>query len=165
MNGNLVITYDADSGFCDLIHPYNRRFHDLVKFGVKPTVYRTWNKLHSRWRVHVTRLPMVVIFGKKFFGHVDYSELPDSIQIELVRQLQEAERNQQEKLPPQMSTILPMRQEQAYRALHLLPTAPPQVIRAVYKALALLLHPDHGGDEEAFKHLQKAYEVLRKDQH
>jgi hypothetical protein len=163
MIGHLIVRYDAATEFCDLLHPYNRRFHDLVKLGVKPLSFRRWNKLKRHWQVHITRLPMVVVFGKKFFGHVDYSDLPSPIQIELVRQVQEAEQHvRREKFTTRNMNIVPL--ERAYRILHLLPTAPPEVVRAAYKALALLLHPDTGGDEEAFKHLQKAYEVLTKGQ-
>jgi hypothetical protein len=161
MTGHLIVKYDAATEWCDLLHPYSRRFHDFVKLGVKPSSYRRWSKLNSRWQVHITRLPMVVVFGKRFFGHVDYSDLPAGIQIELVRQLREAEQRQEPSTPRQNNIVRP---DQAYRALHLLPSAPPEVVRAAYKAMAVLLHPDHGGDEEAFKHLQRAYEVLTKDQ-
>jgi hypothetical protein len=38
--------------------------------------------------------------------------------------------------------------------------APPEVIRAAYKALALLYHPDLGGDLEQMVNLNRAYELL-----
>jgi hypothetical protein len=49
----------------------------------------------------------------------------------------------------------------AWRALHLQPGAPESVIKAVYRTLAHTTHPDKGGDTEAMKRLNLAYERLR----
>jgi hypothetical protein len=48
-----------------------------------------------------------------------------------------------------------------FATLHLLPTAPPELIKAAYRTLASLTHPDHGGDELKMKRLNLAYEKLR----
>ncbi len=47
-----------------------------------------------------------------------------------------------------------------YKTLHLLPSAPPEVVKAAYKALAMKLHPDHGGDTEAMQRINDAYRRL-----
>ncbi len=47
-----------------------------------------------------------------------------------------------------------------YVTLHLLPTAPPELVRAAYKALAVLHHPDHGGDPVAMQTINDAYRRL-----
>jgi len=47
-----------------------------------------------------------------------------------------------------------------YVTLHLLPSAPAEVIRAAFKALAMKHHPDHGGDEEQMKRLNAAFKML-----
>lgn len=52
--------------------------------------------------------------------------------------------------------------EDPYAVLHLRPTAPPAIIRAVWRELAKTLHPDHGGDVEAFKRVKAAYDKLMK---
>lgn len=44
-----------------------------------------------------------------------------------------------------------------YAVLHLLPSAPAEVIRAAYKAMALLCHPDRGGDTEMMQRVNAAY--------
>ncbi|HEY7182350.1 MAG TPA: J domain-containing protein [Blastocatellia bacterium] len=54
-----------------------------------------------------------------------------------------------------------MQPADAFRTLHLLDSAPPEVVRAAYKALALLHHPDAGGDQEQMTAINLAYEVLR----
>jgi len=53
--------------------------------------------------------------------------------------------------PPKPKPIDP------YVTLHLLPSAPPEVVKAAYRALAVLNHPDKGGDEEKMKRLNEAY--------
>jgi hypothetical protein len=47
-----------------------------------------------------------------------------------------------------------------YAALHLLPTAPPHVVKAAYRALATAHHPDKGGDVVAMQNINRAYAQL-----
>ncbi len=48
-----------------------------------------------------------------------------------------------------------------YKTLHLLPSAPPELIRAAFKCLATIFHPDKpGGDDERMKAINRAYEKL-----
>ncbi len=47
-----------------------------------------------------------------------------------------------------------------YAVLHLLPTAPPAIIKAAWRELAKLLHPDHGGNSEQFRRAKEAYEMI-----
>jgi hypothetical protein len=44
-----------------------------------------------------------------------------------------------------------------FAALYVLPTAPVEVVRAAYRALATIHHPDHGGDAEKMKVINAAY--------
>ncbi len=49
----------------------------------------------------------------------------------------------------------------AHATLHLLPSAPPELIRAAFKCLAQLVHPDKpGGDTEAMQRINAAYRKL-----
>jgi hypothetical protein len=48
---------------------------------------------------------------------------------------------------------------QAYRARHLLPGAPPELVPAVSRAPTPLHHPDTSGDTEAMKRIDGAHEV------
>jgi DnaJ-domain-containing protein 1 len=54
----------------------------------------------------------------------------------------------------------PRNETNAHAVLHLLPSAPPEVVRASYKALAMKHHPDHGGDTEAMQRINAAYRRL-----
>ncbi|MDQ3695452.1 MAG: J domain-containing protein [Chloroflexota bacterium] len=51
--------------------------------------------------------------------------------------------------------------DRAYRVLHLLPTAPPELIEASYRIVAKRVHPDCGGDAEAMRQLNAAIALLR----
>jgi len=47
-----------------------------------------------------------------------------------------------------------------YHALHLLPTAPPELVRAAYRLLAKRHHPDGGGSHAAMQELGQAYQRI-----
>jgi hypothetical protein len=49
----------------------------------------------------------------------------------------------------------------AYAMLHLLPTAPPEVVNAAYRALAKRVHPDAGGDTAKMQEINAAYKLLQ----
>lgn len=48
-----------------------------------------------------------------------------------------------------------------YDVLGVSPSAKPDLITKIYRKKATILHPDHGGDEEQFKLIKTAYEILR----
>lgn len=48
-----------------------------------------------------------------------------------------------------------------FRLLGLDPSAPPEVVKAAYKALCRLHHPDHGGRLEEMQRINMAYERLK----
>ncbi len=47
-----------------------------------------------------------------------------------------------------------------YQVLHLLPTAPDEVVTVVYRTLARLTHPDVGGEHDAMLALNQAYDAI-----
>src|SRR5215212_5962945 len=51
--------------------------------------------------------------------------------------------------------------DRALAELHLLPSAPPELIAGAYRILARLRHPDLGGDPEAMTRLNDARDLLR----
>lgn len=52
---------------------------------------------------------------------------------------------------------LPLETVAAYRALHLLPGAPDDIVKAVYRALCKLHHPDTGGTTREMQRVNEAY--------
>jgi hypothetical protein len=53
-----------------------------------------------------------------------------------------------------------MNRRSYYRVLHVQPDAPPEVVRAAYRALMARHHPDQGGDHEQAVLLNEAWAVL-----
>jgi len=155
----LKIEYDPATEFCELIHGYNKRFVDFVKLGVKPTSYRRYDVGTKKWFVHISRLTRVISVGKRYFEHVDYRSLPDDLQIEIVKKLG----SWQEAHTYTIGSAAKDKAVSPYDVLFLHPQAPWIVVKAAYKALVQLHHPDRGGDEEAFKELQTAFDSLKKD--
>jgi hypothetical protein len=56
--------------------------------------------------------------------------------------------------PPNQSLTSP------FATLHLLPTAPPEVVKASYKALARIYHPDAKGSHDKMIQINLAFETL-----
>jgi curved DNA-binding protein CbpA len=52
---------------------------------------------------------------------------------------------------------------EAYDALGVSPDASQEAVRDAYRDRVKEVHPDSGGDEEAFKRVNRAYETLRED--
>ncbi len=56
--------------------------------------------------------------------------------------------------PPPQSIASP------FQTLYLLPNAPPEVVKAAYKALAKIHHPDARGSSEKMIEINRAFEVI-----
>lgn len=54
--------------------------------------------------------------------------------------------------------------DMAYSTLHLQPTAPPEVVEAVYKTMAKLVHPDRGGTTADMQAINEAVAEIRNRQ-
>lgn len=71
---------------------------------------------------------------------------------------EERRRRQEQQRPAARTTVA----TSPYTVLHVLPTAPPEVIDAAYRALAKLYHPDRvGGSNEKMKELNMAYDKVK----
>jgi hypothetical protein len=53
--------------------------------------------------------------------------------------------------------------EDAYRVLHLYPTAPPELVQAAHRILIKQVHPDAGGSHEDAVRINAAWERVRSD--
>jgi hypothetical protein len=155
MRSVLRIGYDPKSEFCKLDYSYSKRFVSFVSTGIRPSSYRKFDPSTKCWSVHVSRIPLIVSFGKRCFDHVDYRALPESVQIKVVRIVKESRNLGDTQVLGTPSPAGP------HAVLFVLETAPWEVIAAAYKALALKCHPDHGGNVEDFLRIQKAYEELK----
>ena len=52
----------------------------------------------------------------------------------------------------------------AWDILYLRPGAPQEVVRAAYRALAVIYHPDHGGNVQIMKEINLAFEEVSRNE-
>ena len=120
--------------------PYDPKFVEALK-GAIPAKQRWWEPELKLWRVDRAAGDALTGLLWRFFG--GYAVVaPGELGLESV----------QHRLPA----------EQPYAVLHLQPTAPAELVRAAYKTLALLYHPDRGGDTAEMQAINAAYEALSK---
>ena len=125
------------AGEVDLRFPYNARLVELLKSEI-PARARAYDPDDKTWTViaaYATRAVNLLL-----------DHFPDA-RIERPG-------TRAEPAPP----LTPAR---PFAVLHLLPSAPPELIDAAYRTLARLHHPDVGGDPEAMRALNDARDALR----
>jgi hypothetical protein len=66
----------------------------------------------------------------------------------------EYDNEQPSRPPPPQSIASP------FQTLYLLPNAPPELVKAAYKTLAKIYHPDVQGDSEKMIEINRAFEVI-----
>jgi hypothetical protein len=69
----------------------------------------------------------------------------------------EYDNEQPSRPPPPQSIASP------YQTLYLLPNAPPEVVKASYKALAKIHHPDARGNSEKMIEINRAFEIITQE--
>ncbi len=136
MSDRIVFWEAPDRGYyCSF--KYNADFIGALKENI-PHYYREWLPALKFWWIDRLFYPTALRLARRYFTQViakdDYSEPAAP--------------------PPPPPPANP------YGALYLLPTAPQPVVRAVYKVLAKLHHPDVGGDPELMKTINLAYEAI-----
>ncbi len=124
-------------GGVTITFPYNARLIDLLKSEVPPHA-RAYDPDDKAWTVRSAYASRAVELLLRCF--------PDA----------RIERTGSRPGPvPQPSPARP------FAVLHLLPSAPPELIDAAYRTLARLSHPDVGGDPEAMRALNDARDALK----
>ena len=124
-----------------------------------PQNKRLFDSSTGCWVVHNKYTLPIVQLGYTKEGYVDYSSLPESIQIQIASEKKNWTRSSSRaKVFSSGGDV----KTSAYATLFLQPDAPQCVVKAAYRALSKEHHPDRGGDEEIFKQITKAYEDLTK---
>lgn len=144
----LVLEKEGDWVRC--VGGQNKAFVEFLKYGLKPTAYRQYNAADKIWSVHWTKLPALASIARRCFAHVDWSSLPEEWQVYLVGG----------SAPGVVDTSTP--QKNPYSVLFITEDAPLEVVRAAYKALAALHHPDVNGCVEKMAEINNAYAEIRK---
>lgn len=113
------------------------------------------------WYVHRSQVLPLTQLGYGETGHVDYSALDDSLQMRIAQE----KRNWKTGGPKSRERVnlsKKISKESALRTLHLQPDAPDSLIKATWRHLASIHHPDKGGDAEQFKTYLEAYNIVKK---
>jgi hypothetical protein len=129
-------------GAVALTFPYHAGFIHQLKQEIPPYA-RTYAPQSKTWSVHPAYAARACYLVCHTFGHVfEYG----------------ADRSATS--PPD-----PIRRTGGdYAALHLLPSAPPELVESAYRCLSKLCHPDKGGEHDGMLELNEAITRLRERQ-
>ena len=124
------LRYMPNDILLELEAPYNKDFTDTLKKSIT-SKKRVWNNEDKSWFIVKDQLDKLCHLLDQYFDETILLDFP----------------------PQQLSST-------AWSKLFLLEGAPIEVIRAVYKALALKHHPDKGGDTAIMTNINVAYKEL-----
>jgi hypothetical protein len=117
--------------------PYNAHLVERLK--TIPAYYRSYSPADKSWCIRPSYADVAIDFLRAFF--------PDA-------RIHDANSR-----PPEPEPI--RRTGQTFALLHLLPSAPGELIEAAYRCLAKLHHPDAGGTHETMREINDAYSTLK----
>ena len=129
-------TFDAD-GNVEISFPYDARLVEALKAEI-PRYARSYDADDKSWTVAAPYAALAIDLLRRRF--------PDA-RIERP--------GARPGTAPQDGTARP------FAVLHLLPSAPPELVEGAYKILAKLSHPDAGGSDEAMRTLNEARDALK----
>ena len=115
-----------------------------------PLDQRTFSRQHGAWVLRKKQLVNVVSFASRWSSHIDINSLPTDLKF-LASKFMEG---QVQHTPIARSP---------YTDLYVVDGAPMEVVRASYKALAKLYHPDNleSGDSQKFKIITESYNKIQ----
>ena len=117
-----------------------------------PISDRSFSRKDGGWIILPKQLGKVVAFASTWSSHVDINQLPPHLKFVASKFI----------LGEQQTTSAPSKEKTPYDILFIKKNAPPEVIKAAYKALAKKYHPDNGdtGDATEFRKIQEAYNKI-----
>jgi len=133
-----IIIWHPDGSAADASFPYSAYIVAEIKRSV-PSPLRSYDPGTKAWTISARYVSTVFHLLARVFGGVD---------IEGSR-TGPADRGRQPSDDP-------------WGTLHLLPSAPPELVSAAHKCLAKLTHPDVGGDTGTMQALNAAVEQIRR---
>src|SRR6478609_296376 len=125
--------------------PYNAEFIDALK-AIVPAELRLWENDEKRWYVFESYAEKAIAIVKTYWPNL----------------LDNRQARQQERQQRQWKASINVAPANDYAALYVTSDAPAEVIRAAYKALALLHHPDNGGNLTTMQKINGAFTSLKK---
>jgi hypothetical protein len=147
----IVTNWNNVTKFASISFPRSAKFVAFLQ-SITPTSVRRFNQNTKEWEIYFSKMPLVVSVAKKMFGQVDYRALPGWVQLNVAAGA--------------TSDTVPFLEDsvdlaEAYSVLYVTPEAPWEVVKASYRALVSLHHPDHGGSAEKMVELNSAFESIK----
>lgn len=136
--GTAYVTERAD-GSIKIRFPFNQWIIDQIKLHV-PSIDREYDPQTKSWTVDQDYARLVIGFLDNVFTDV-----------QIIR----------EKTQREQQTTPPSPPRGPYADLHLLPTAPPELVTVAYRCLAKLYHPDRGGSVIDMQRLNVAMSLIQ----
>lgn len=143
-----VVKLAVDGLYLYTSTPYDPDFVEALKLDI-PSSGRRWLADDKLWRVEKLFEFRLLSLLKEFFDTVERVPLSE---------LSGAASGRSGYRPGANGGADSLRQD--YATLHLLPSAPAEVVKAVYRTLAKLKHPDAGGTTADMQHINAAYERI-----
>lgn len=141
MSKMIILFQIPEEPGCFLRFDYDQGFIEALKASI-PFNHRKWDPDSKLWWVDDAHFSTALRLAHRFFDDVrDRTGDPE---------------------PKAESTSA---LANPYSVLYLLPTAPTPVVKAVYRCLAKMCHPDAGGDAERMKLINRAYEAIEEGSH
>lgn len=136
-----ILTIKREGNWAKLLGNLNGKLSLYIRNYIKPTSYRKFEK--GSWLVYFTKLPEVISVASKDYNSITYIEVPEEWKS---------------------GTSVIIDTSESYKCLYLQENAPLEVVKAAYKALAIIYHPDHhqGSSDQMIK-LNQAYETITKE--
>jgi hypothetical protein len=130
------------------------KFHDLrnitvsnaIRNQIKPLSYRRYDVQEQCWYVYWSQLRKLVAILRRVY-QIDTSELPEQWQHLLDGMLVN-------------ESVRTLTLAEAYAELYLNTDAPIEVVKAVYKILAQVYHPDRGDSTDRMSKINAAYQFI-----
>jgi phage/plasmid primase-like uncharacterized protein len=155
-------TIRTSPGGIDLSTPYDADFVDAPKATV-PFRARKWDGNRKVWTVSHAHIAEAVQLLRQYFHVVDLHEYKAKTEREQREREQEQQRQREQQRQQQQERERRYSHgSSSYAVLHLQPTAPSELIKAAFHVLALLHHPDRGGDLATMQKINHAYEELKR---
>ncbi|MGI8477527.1 MAG: hypothetical protein ACR2OO_14325 [Thermomicrobiales bacterium] len=137
MTAPIVAEITRFSNEANIRFPYSPAVVELIKSSV-PASHRSWTAVSKTWTVRDPFIDHIAGVLRRCCGEV------------IVRDLRQA-------AAPAASQFL----DPDFQVLHLLPSAPRELVESAYKTLSKLVHPDRGGDPETMLRINIAVDRIR----
>lgn len=143
-----AIITDGYDNYLRIDSDYNEAFISAFKNTI-PWKKRQWDKEKKCWFVDKFFKPIVLSLLEEHYDYVDIQISEDAKIKELVAEIRK------------LKLISASHADHDYNFMGLLPSAEDVVVKAAYKKLTMINHPDRGGSENYMKDLNRAYNNIR----